>query len=81
MYCESGFGRWGERKEEGKFCVCGGWGGGVGGRLPGWIQTAKCICESGSREIVVVAQCNYCQEGETLLLWSRRRGVGPVQAR
>lgn len=77
MYCESGFGGWGERKEEGKFCVC------VGGesRLPGWIQTAKCICESGSREIVVVAQCNYCQEGETLLLWSRRRGVGPVQAR
>lgn len=69
-----------ERKRENFVCVGGGVGG-VGGRLPGWIQTAKCICESGSREIVVVAQCNYCQEGETLLLWSRRRGVGPVQAR
>ncbi len=49
-------------------------------RLPGWIETAKYICESGSREIVAV-QCNYCQEGETLLLLSRRRGAGPVQAR
>lgn len=49
-------------------------------RLPGWIETAKYICESGSGEIVVV-QCNYCQEEAALLLLSRRRGAGPVQAR
>lgn len=47
-------------------------------RLSGWIETAKYICESKE---TVVAQCNYCQEGETLLLLSRTRGAGPVQAR
>lgn len=52
-----------------------------GGGASWWIEKAKCICESGLRGTVEVAQCNYCQEGVTLLLWSRRRGVGPVQPR
>lgn len=57
-------------------------GGGLRGENWGYQgrQTANYICESGSREIMVV-QCNYCQEGEMLLLLSRMRGAGPVQAR
>ena len=61
------------------------WEDAMGGklRLSEWIETGKYICESGSMEMVVVAvvQCNYCQEGETLLLLSRMKGAGPVQAR
>lgn len=68
MYCEVAL-EGGEKERRGKL------------RLPGWIDTAKYICESGSGGIVVVVQCNYCQEDETLLLLSRTRGAGPVQAR
>lgn len=79
MYCEvalEGEGKKGREGGGGSCCV----GGGGEWRFPGWKETAKYICESGSRGGIVVVQCNYCQEGATLLLL-RTRGVGPVQAR
>lgn len=73
MYCEVALGRR-EKKDRGAV-----WGK---LRLSGWKETAKYICESGLKEgRIMVVQCNYCQEGETLLLLSRTKGAGPVQAR
>lgn len=75
MYCEVALDRGEKRRKEG--CCVGGEIEAFGVERDSKIYLSQARKRGG----IVVVQCNYCQEGETLLLLSRRKGAGPVQAR
>lgn len=71
---------WIEERKEGKRAAAVS-GGKIEAFGVGKRQQNISVSQARERGGIMAVQCNYCQEGETLLLLSRRKGAGPVQAR